>query len=67
MVFIKALLAGIHFLSILICPRFLFMNNKVCVTNVGYVFCACYLLPFLCIQSLNPCTLGKETGKMGSE
>lgn len=63
---IKVSLAGIIFLSILICHGFLFMNNRICVTNVGHVFCACYLLPFLHIQSLNPWALGKETEKIKS-
>lgn len=65
-VIIKVSLVGINFLCILICYGFLFMNNRIYVTNVGHVFCACYLPPLLCIQSLNPWALGKETEKMKS-
>jgi len=36
------------------------------VTNVGHVFCACYLLLLLCVQSLNPWALGKETENIKS-
>lgn len=40
---IKVLLASINLLSVLIRDRFLFMNNRMHVTNVGHVVCAHYL------------------------
>lgn len=63
-VIIKVSLAGSNFLSILICCGFSFINNRICVTNTSHVFCAFYLLLFLCIQILDPWSLGKETEKM---